>query len=160
MRIVFRCFIKEILTVCQMMFRRRCCSGERRFYPSGMCQLQCAIYFIGGNVIETFAFIPFRQTFPINLGSLQQGKSSHHVGTGKGKWILDAPVHMAFGCQVDDTINTILPHQSLHFFKIADVGFYKCIIRLVLNIFQVSQITCISQFVKIDNVIVRIFVHK
>lgn len=67
---------------------------------------------------------------------------------------------MAFCCQMDNTVDMVLPHQLQHLLEIADVCPYKRVIRFILNIFQVCQITSVCQFVKIDNVIIRIFIHK
>ena len=111
-------------------------------------------------MIETFAFITFRQPFPVYLGSLQQRKRSHHICPCKGKRILDTAVYMTFRSQVDNSINMILLHQFQHLFIITDVCLDESIVFLVLNILQVGQVARIGQLVQIDDMILRIFVHE
>ena len=111
-------------------------------------------------MVEAFSTITFRQGFPIYLCSLKQGKSTHYVGLSKGERIFNTSVHMAFRCQVNNSINMILLEDFQHFIKVTDISLYKGIIRLILDIFQVSQITGISQFIQIDNMIFRIFIDE
>ena len=67
---------------------------------------------------------------------------------------------MALGRKVDYPVHIILFHQRLHRFIVTDVGFYKDIILLALNVFQVGQISCIRQFVEVDDAVFRVFVHE
>ena len=69
-RIVFRIFVKEILSVGQVMFRRGSRSGKRRFDTFRMSQFQGTVYFVGRNVVEAFSLIFFRQCFPGHFGCL------------------------------------------------------------------------------------------
>ena len=43
---------------------------------------------------------------------------------------------------------------------VADVSFHEHIVRHVLYVLQVSQVTCIRQLVKIYYSVLRIFVHE
>ena len=47
-----------------------------------------------------------------------------------------------------------------YFIKVTDIGLYKGIIRLIFDIFQIGQISSISQFIQIDNMIFRIFIDE
>ena len=67
---------------------------------------------------------------------------------------------MALSSQVDDTINLLILHQLVESIKIADIHLHKLVVGFVLDIFQVSQVTSISQLVEVDNVIIGILVHK
>lgn len=67
---------------------------------------------------------------------------------------------MAFGCEVDDAVNIVFPHDVEHGIEVADVGFFKSVIGHVFDVFQILQIACIGQFVEVDNAIFRIFVDK
>ena len=71
-RVVFGVFVEEILSISQVMFRRGSRGGERRFDTFRMCQFQGTVYFVRRDVVEAFAFIAFRQAFPIDFGSLEQ----------------------------------------------------------------------------------------
>ena len=143
-----------------MVSFRRSGRSEWRLDAFRMCHFQGSVHFIGRDVIETFAFVFFRQTFPINFSGLQQAECAHYVGTGKCKRILDAAVYMAFSSQMDDTVYTILLHDFLHLFVVADVGFDESVVRLVFDVLQIGQVTGVGQFVQVDNVILGIFVDE
>lgn len=44
--------------------------------------------------------------------------------------------------------------------EITDITLYESIVRLVLDVLEVSQVTSVSQLVEVDDVILRIFVHE
>ena len=159
-RVVFRIFVEEILSVSQVMFRRGSRGRKRWFHSFRMCQLQGAVYFVRRDVVEAFAFVAFRQGFPIDFGRLQQAQGTHYVGTGKGERIFDAAVHVAFGGQVDDTVYVVLLHHFLHLVIVADVCLHEDIVFLVLDVFQVGQVTGIRQLVQIDDAVFRILVYE
>ena len=54
----------------------------------------------------------------------------------------------------------ILLEEFQHFIKVTDISSYKGIVRLIFDIFQIGQITGISQFIQIDYVIFRIFIDE
>ena len=125
-----------------------------------MIHFQRAIYFVGGDVIETFAFVFFGQAFPIEFRSLQQTQRSHHVGFGESERIFDTAVYVAFSRQMDDAIHLFVLHQLIKGLKIADVHFHELIVGLVFYILEIGQITCVGQFIQVDNLVVGILVHK
>ena len=67
---------------------------------------------------------------------------------------------MTLCCQMNNAIHFLLLHQRINRVKVADIGLYKTIIRLILYVLQVGQITRISQLVHIDNAILWILVDK
>ena len=67
---------------------------------------------------------------------------------------------MALGSEMDDTVYLIFLHNLLHLVVITDVSFYEHIVRHILYVHQVRQITCVCQFIQIDNSVLRIFVHS
>lgn len=142
------------------MFRRRSRGSKRRLDTLRMRHLQCPVHLVGRDMIETLALILLRQTFPVHLGRLQQRQRTHYVRTGKSERIFDGAVHMAFSCQMDDTVYLIQLHQFLHLFIVADVCFYKHIIRPVLNVLQVRQVPRIRQLVQVDDAVFGILVHE
>ena len=111
-------------------------------------------------MIETLALVLLRQRLPIELGSLQQAQGTHNIGTGKGKGILDGTVNVRLGCQVNDTVDLLVLHKLVEGIKIADVHPDKLIVRLILNILEVCQITRIGQFIQVDDVVLGILVDK
>ena len=126
----------------------------------GMCQLECAVDFIGGYVVKTLAVIPFGQRLPIDLCGLQQGERPHDVCPGKCEWVFYRPVHVALGRKVDYAVDGVLPHEREHGIIVADVPLDKCVVGLVLDITEVCQVAGVGQFVEIDDVVVGIGVDE
>lgn len=130
------------------------------FCEESPVKFQCPIHFIGRDVVEAFPLISFGQGFPIQFCSLKQGQRAHHVGLREGERIFDASVHMAFGGKVDDAVHAVLRQQFPDGFEVANVRLYKSIVRAAFYIFQVRQVAGISQFVQVDDAVLRIFVHE
>ena len=111
-------------------------------------------------MIKTLTFITFRKHLPSQFCSLEQRESPHHIRLSKCKRIFYTTVYMTFSSQVNNSINTILLEEFQHFIKVTNISLYKGRIRLIFDIFQISQITGISQFIQIDNMIFRIFIDE
>ena len=125
-----------------------------------MCHLQCSIYLISRDMVETLALIFLRQQLPIEFGSMEQGQCTHYICTGKYEWIFDATVYMTLSCKMDNAINMLILHQLIECVKVANVHLDKLIVRLILNVFKVGKVTSISQLIKVDDFILRILVNK
>ena len=67
---------------------------------------------------------------------------------------------MALGSQVDDAVHLLVLHQLIEGIEVADVHLYKLVVGLVLDVLQVSQVAGIRQLIEVDDVILRILVHK
>ena len=81
-------------------------------------------------------------------------------GLSESEWILDTSIYVALGSEMDDAIHLVVLHQLQHQVEIADVALNESIVRLVLNVLEVSQVTSVSQLVEVDDVILWIFVHE
>ena len=57
-------------------------------------------------------------------------------------------------------LHLVVLYQFQHQVKITDITLYESIVRLILDVLEVSQITCVSQLVEVDDVILRVFVHE
>ncbi len=126
--------VEEVVTVGQVMFagaRRR---GERGRDAFRMVHLEGAIDFIGRDMVEALAFVLFRETFPIELCSLEKAQSTHHVRLREGKRVLDGAVHVTFCRQVDDAVDMLILHELVESVKVADVHLHELVVRLVLDI--------------------------
>ena len=160
MRSIFRRFVEEIITVSQMVFRTRSRRRERRSDSFRVIHLEGTIDFIRRDVVEALAFVLFGEAFPIELRGLQQAQSSHHVRLRESERVLDGAIDMAFGSEVDDAIDLFVLHELVERVKVADVHFHELIVRLALDVLEVSEITRIGELVKIDNLVFRILVHE
>ena len=111
-------------------------------------------------MIKAFAFVAFRAVFPVGFSGLQETQRTQHVCPGKRERVFDGAVHMAFGSKMDDAVHGVLRHQFTHLVEVADVRLGKGVIRLVLNVFQIRQVSGIRQFIYINYMVFRIFVHE
>ena len=143
-----------------MVLTARSLGGKRRLDTLGVGHLQGAIDLVGRDVIEELALVLLRQTLPIGLGSLQERQRTHHVGLGKRKRVLDRAVYVTLSSQVDDAVDLLVLHQLQEGVEVADVHLYKLVVGLVLDVLQVGEVARIRQLVQIDDVILRILVHK
>ena len=125
-----------------------------------MVHLQCAINLVGRYVVEAFALISFRKALPIELSGLQQCESTHHIGLRKGKGVFNRAVYVALGGEVDNAVNFFILHQLIESLEVADVHLDELVVRLVLDILQVCQVTGIGKFVEVDDVILGVLVYK
>ena len=67
---------------------------------------------------------------------------------------------MTLSSKVDDAINLFVLHQLVEGVEVADVHLYKLVVRLVLDILQISEVAGIRQLVEVDDVILGILVHE
>ena len=120
-------------------------------------ELQRTIYFVGRNMIEAF---PLPVAVPLFLGCLQQGKRAHDIGAGEDERILDRTIDVAFGGQVDHSVDIVLAEHFADGVVVADVGLDEGVVRSIFDVSQVGQIAGIGQFIEIDDPIVGIFVYE
>ena len=67
---------------------------------------------------------------------------------------------MAFGGEVDDAVDMVFCDYAAHFVEIGYIGLDKAVVRTVFDILEVCEVAGIGKFVKVDNVVVRIFVDE
>ena len=147
---------EELLAVGQMVALGGRRGGEGRLYALGVRHLQRAIHLVGADVVEALALVLLRQRLPVELGGLQEREGAHDVGAGEGEGVLDAAVHVALGGQVDDAIDVLLLHQLVEGVEVADVHADKLVVRALLDVLQVGQVAGVSEFVEVDDVVVRV----
>ena len=111
-------------------------------------------------MVKAFALVTFREVFPVGFSGLQEAQRTQHVRSGKRERVFDGAVHMAFGGKVDDAIHGVLRHQFTHLVEVADIRLDKGIIRLVFYVLQIRQVSGIRQFIHINYMVFRIFVHE
>ena len=160
MRIVLGSLQEELLAVSLVVLTAGCLGSERSRNALRMSHLQGTVNLIGRNVVEALTLVSFRKTLPVNLCRLEQRQGTHHVGLSESEWILDTSIYMALGSEMDDAIHLVVLHQLQHQVEIADIALNESIVRLVLDVLEVSQVACVCQLVEVDDVILRIFVHE
>ena len=67
---------------------------------------------------------------------------------------------MALGRQMDDAIHVLLLHQLEHPLEVADIHLHKAVVGPVLNVLEVGQVPRIGELVQVNDLILRVLVHK
>ena len=134
--------------------------GEGGGDALGMGHLEGSIHLVGGDLVEALALVPLGEALPIGLGGLEQGEGAHHIGLSEGEGVLDAAVHVALGCQMDDAVHMFFLHQLQDALKVADVHLDKLVVGLVFNVLQVGQVTGIGELIQIDNPVLGVLIDE
>ena len=58
---------------------------------------------------------------------------------------------MAFCCEVDNVVDIMGFEDAVYTFFIADVSFDEEVVFSVCNFFEVFFVSCVGEFVKVDN---------
>ena len=72
-------------------------------------------------------------------------------GLSEGERILDTSIYVALGSKMDDAIHLVVLHLLQYLVEIADIALNESIVRLVLNVLEVSQVACVCQLVEVDD---------
>ena len=67
---------------------------------------------------------------------------------------------MALCRQMDHSVYLMLSDHFTHFLIVAYIGAYEGVVGLLLDVFKIGKIACVSEFVKIHDIVVGIFVDK
>ncbi len=54
----------------------------------------------------------------------------------------------------------LILHQLQEAIEVTDIHLNKLVVRLVLDVFEVGKVAGISEFVKVDDVVLRVFVDE
>ena len=100
------------------------------------------------------------QAFPVELGGLQHAEGAHDVGLRESEGVLDAAVHMALGCEMNDAVDVFILHELQHALEVADVHADEHIVRTILNILQVGEVAGIGQLVEVNNLVLGVLMDK
>ena len=168
MRLVLEVFREELGAVGQVVRTGRSLGGKRRLNALRVGHLQSTVHLVGADVVETAGNRRSRVgardevlvLFPARLGGLEERKRTHHVGLSEGERILDGTVHVRLGRQVDDAVHVLLLHELEDTLEVADIHHHKAVIGLVLNVLEVGQIARISELIQVNDLILRVFIHK
>ena len=111
-------------------------------------------------MVETFAFVLFREAFPVELRSLQEAQGAHHIRLREGERILDRAVHVAFCSKVDNTIDFFILHKLVECIEIANIHLHELVVRLTFDILKIRKVPCVRELVEVDNFVFGILVHE
>ena len=141
---------------------RNCCGGRKLVFRKALrkiisFRLSFRLFF--RLFFRSFGHRP-SQGPPNRLCSLQEAQRAHHIGLRERKRILDGTVHVTLCGQVNDAVHLLFLHETEHPLKVTDVHLHKLIIGLVLNVLEVGKIPGVGEFVQVNNMILRVFVHK
>ena len=133
--------------------RVRAVRGER----SGLIEIvvsviQGTVYLVGGDIEEfLILFKASVRQLPCCFCCVQHNQSTQYVGLYEYFRILDTAVYMALCCEMNHAVDIVLLEDFGNGFAVTDVCSYESVVRIILHILQILQITCIGQHVHIDN---------
>ena len=117
--------------------------GEVAFRP------QAAEHLIGGDVIEPEA-LGIGVVAPGLARRFEQGDGAHRVCQDERQRGHDGAVHVAFGRQVYDRGDPMLPEEPLYQRRIGHITPHEPIVRGVFDVPQVEQVARVGQAVEVD----------
>jgi hypothetical protein len=97
---------------------------------------------------------------PVLPGCIEQVYGSQYVRFNEGYRIGYGAVHVTLGSEVDHALRLILTEYPVERIGVGDIGFLEEIIRSVLDIAEIFQISCIGQQIQINDAVLRIFPDK
>ena len=127
---------------------------------AGAGDVEGAIHFVGGDVVEALALIAFGKRLPIVARRLQETEGAHHIGAGERHRIFDGTIDVTFGGEVDDAVDVFLFEQTTHGGVVADVETGELIVRRVFHVGEIGQVAGVGEHVEADDVVVGIFANK
>ena len=121
----------------------RCLSKEKVW----SVKRQITIHFISADLM-----IPFNSILPTGI---HKNRCADDIGLEEDTGIFDRTVHMAFCCEIDDDVWLLLFEKLIDSFAVTYVQFDKAEIRIVHDVLQCGQISCIGQLIQTHNPVVR-----
>jgi len=83
--------------------------------------------------------------------SLQKPESPHDVCLDEIFGAVDAAVHMAFGCEVDDGAGAVGGQQCIKHSTVTDVGLHKDVAGMTVQAGKGFKVACVGEFVDVDD---------
>ena len=83
-------------------------------------------------------------------GDVQQHLRAQDVGSNEGAGIVDTAVDVALGGKIDDSGDSAA-NRDPDRLSVADVPFDEAVTRIALDLFEVCQVTRVSEQIEIDN---------
>lgn len=138
--------------------------GIRGFFGEVACFTQGAIDFVGADVVEPCCFITgfrlagrFHPVFPCGL---DEGEGANDIGLDEGLRPFDGVVDMAFCSKVDDALDIMLAEEAIYQCFITDVALDEGVVGHAFAFPEVVKVPCIGEFVKVDDVVGRVFLGE
>ena len=91
---------------------------------------------------------------------IHQDRGADDVGLKKDGGILNAAVHVAFGCEVHDDVGLFLFKDAVNRLAVADVRLAETEVFFLEHGGQGREVARVSQFVNADNTVLGVFIHQ
>src|SRR5262245_24909878 len=82
---------------------------------------------------------------------LEQASRAFDVGAHKWGRIQNRPVHLGFGCEIDNGVKRILGKHAVDIAYGCNIASHKAISRISSHVFEVSKIPGVSQQIEIQH---------
>lgn len=134
---------------------------DRRGLSKETFRSQCTINFIRAHLDILLTFLPclLSGIIPGFLRPLEQIHGAHHIGSHEDLRVGDAAVHVGLCRKVDDVVGIIVRDELCDELFITDITVNKDVSWVILQIFQVFQVTGIGESIKVDDFDVSVAVE-
>ena len=119
--------------------------GEEEIRP---VKRQISVHLIRGDLMVT--------DIAERAAGIHQNGSTDNIGLQKDRWVFNAPVDMALGSKVDDSVRLFLFKERIHPLPVTDVELHKAEVRIIHHRLQCAEVAGIRQFIKADDSGIRI----
>src|SRR5258708_46738 len=122
------------------------------FPERGITDLKTAINLVGRNVKKP-KLVPFArgEGAPMGMDSFEESQGSHNIGLDKCVWVMNRPVDMTFGREVDYGCRPGFSQNVRNRFDTADVRTAKGVSMIIGKLRKILYISGVSQAIDIDH---------
>ena len=97
---------------------------------------------------------------PVLSGGFDEVEGADDVGLDEGLRAFDGVVDVAFCREVDDTLDVVLGKEGFYEGFVTDVAFDEGVVGECFGFFKVVKVSCIGEFVEVDEVVLGVFLGK
>lgn len=108
-------------------------------------------------MVESF---PFVVAVPMVLCRQKEIACAEDIRTDESKRVGDASIDMTLCCQVYHSIGIVTVEQGIYCLFIGNIGPFEDVVGVVVYVFQVLQVTCISEYIDVDDLIVGVSLEQ
>ena len=90
----------------------------------------------------------------VAAGAIQQYTGANHICMNEIQRIVNASIHVRFGCEIDYCIELMLRHQCVHLIGVCDIGFEKLVAFAMFfdHAVQIGDVAGISKHIDVGHV--------
>ena len=108
------------------------------------------------NLISRYLMITLNT---ILTASVHQNLSAKYISLKENAWILNGTVNMGLSCKINNNIWLMLIKKLIHIIAVGNIALYENELRIFHSLVQGFHVSCISQCIKTDNLVLWMFLQ-